>query len=44
MTVSTTPKGEVEYYDLRGVRVQGTLVPGIYIRRHGTEVSKVHIL
>lgn len=32
----------VEYYNLQGIRVNGdNLTPGIYIRRQGTEVSKI---
>lgn len=31
---------EVEYFDLRGVRVAGDQ-PGLYIRRHGSKVEKV---
>lgn len=31
----------VEYFNLNGVRVQGELVPGLYIKRQGTEASKV---
>ncbi|MGM9860950.1 MAG: hypothetical protein ACI31C_09380, partial [Muribaculaceae bacterium] len=36
-------EGAVEYYNLQGVRVQGTLTPGIYIRRTATGTSKVAI-
>lgn len=35
--------GAVEYYDLNGLRVQGTLAPGIYIRRQGSHVSKIYV-
>lgn len=31
----------VEYYNLQGVRVEGELVPGLYIRRQGNTASKV---
>lgn len=31
----------VEYFNLQGMRMQGKLVPGIYIRRQGSEVTKV---
>ncbi len=31
----------VEFYNLQGVRVDGDLAPGIYIRRQGTNVQKV---
>ena len=33
----------VEYYNLQGVRVEGALTPGIYIRRTATGTSKVAI-
>ncbi|MDE7025586.1 MAG: chitobiase/beta-hexosaminidase C-terminal domain-containing protein [Paramuribaculum sp.] len=34
----------VEYYNLQGVRLNGTNLPaGIYIRRQGTEVKKVYV-
>ena len=33
----------VEYYTLAGVRVQGDLTPGIYIRRQGNTATKVAI-
>ena len=33
----------VEYYNLQGVRIQGDLTPGLYIRRQGTSTSKVII-
>lgn len=33
---------EVEYFDLRGIRVNSdSLIPGIYIRRQGSDVSKI---
>lgn len=35
---STAP---VEYFNIQGVRVQGDLVPGIYIRKQGTQVTKI---
>lgn len=31
----------VEYFNLQGVRMQGDLTPGLYIRRQGTQTSKV---
>ncbi len=31
----------VEYFNLQGVRVNGDMTPGLYIRRQGNEVSKV---
>ncbi len=33
----------VEYYNLQGVRMHGELAPGLYIRRQGTEATKVMI-
>lgn len=36
-------EGAVEYFNLQGVRVQGTLAPGIYIRRSGNTATKVAI-
>lgn len=33
----------VEYYTISGIRVNGNLAPGIYIRRQGNSVSKVAI-
>lgn len=33
----------VEYYNLQGVRINGELTPGLYIRRQGTATSKVII-
>lgn len=34
----------VEYYNLRGMRVaEGNLVPGVYVRRQGTTVTKVYV-
>lgn len=35
--------GAVEYYNMQGVRVEGELAPGMYIRRQGRSVSKVQI-
>ncbi|MDO4320073.1 MAG: hypothetical protein Q4C34_05805 [Bacteroidales bacterium] len=35
--------GEAEFYTLQGVRVEGELVPGVYIRRQGNTASKVYI-
>lgn len=36
-------EGAVEYFNLQGVRVEGALTPGIYIRRTATGTSKVAI-
>lgn len=33
--------GEVEMFNLQGVRVEGELTPGVYIRRQGCKTSKV---
>ena len=34
----------VEYYNLQGMRVNASnLTPGIYIRRQGTEVTKIYV-
>ncbi|MCM1477015.1 MAG: hypothetical protein NC045_03835, partial [Bacteroides sp.] len=33
-----------EYYNLNGVKVNGNaLIPGIYIRKQGTKVEKIHV-
>lgn len=32
--------GEAEYFNLQGVRVQGDIVPGVYIVRRGDKVTK----
>ena len=32
-----------EYFNLQGVRVEGDLAPGIYIRRQGTKVEKIKL-
>lgn len=32
--------GEAEYFNLQGVRVQGDIVPGVYIVRRGEKVTK----
>lgn len=38
---ATDNAAPVEYYNLQGMRVNGNLAPGIYIRRQGTAVTKV---
>ena len=38
MNVTDAP---VEYYNLQGIRVNGTPAPGLYIRRQGTQTEKV---
>lgn len=35
---STAP---VEYFNIQGIRVQGELTPGLYIRKQGSEVTKI---
>ncbi|MGM9872070.1 MAG: Ig domain-containing protein [Muribaculaceae bacterium] len=42
-SVVVDSEGAVEYYNLQGVRVDGALTPGIYIRRTATGTSKVAI-
>lgn len=37
------PAAEAEYFNLQGMRVHGSLAPGIYIKRQGTDTSKVLI-
>lgn len=34
-------EGATEYYNLQGIRMQGELAPGLYIRREGNKASKV---
>lgn len=42
--VNDNSNAPVEYYNLQGIRVNGdNLTPGIYIRRQGTEVTKVYV-
>ena len=42
--VNDNANAPVEYYNLQGIRVNGdNLTPGIYIRRQGTEVTKVYV-
>ncbi len=42
-SVVVDSEGVVEYYNLQGIRVEGALTPGIYIRRTATGTSKVAI-
>ena len=42
-SVVVDSEGAVEYYNLQGVRVEGALTPGIYIRRTATGTGKVAI-
>ncbi|MGM9873268.1 MAG: chitobiase/beta-hexosaminidase C-terminal domain-containing protein [Muribaculaceae bacterium] len=42
-SVVVDSEGAVEYYNLQGVRVDGALTPGIYIRRTATGTSKISI-
>ena len=41
--VAVDQTGEAEFFNLQGVRVQGELVPGLYIRRQGNTAVKVMI-
>lgn len=42
--VNDNANAPVEYYNIQGIRVNGdNLTPGIYIRRQGTEVTKVYV-
>jgi hypothetical protein len=36
-----TAEAPVEYFNLQGVRVNGNLAPGVYIRRQGQSTSKI---
>ena len=42
-SVTVDANAPVEFFNLQGVRVDGALAPGIYIRRQGQSVSKVQI-
>ncbi len=42
-SVVVDSEGAVEYYNLQGVRVEGALTPGIYIRRCGNTATKISI-
>ena len=42
-SVVVDSEGAVEYYNLQGVRVEGALTPGIYIRRSGNTATKISI-
>ena len=42
-SVVVDSEGAVEYYNLQGVRVDGALTPGIYIRRCGNTATKISI-
>lgn len=41
--VTVDANATVEFFNLQGIRVDGDLAPGIYIRRQGQAVSKVRI-
>ena len=41
--VEVDSDAEVEYYNLQGVKMEGALTPGIYIRRQGNKAVKVKI-
>lgn len=34
-------EGAAEYYNLQGIRMQGELAPGLYIRREGNKAAKI---
>ena len=39
--VAVDQEAEVEFFNLQGVRVEGELTPGLYIRRQGNQATKV---
>ena len=39
--VAVDQDAEVEFFNLQGVRVEGELTPGLYIRRQGNQATKV---
>jgi len=39
--VAVDAEAPVEYYNLQGVRMQGDMAPGLYIRRQGNQATKV---
>jgi len=39
--VAVDADAPVEYYNLQGVRMQGDMAPGLYIRRQGNQATKV---
>ena len=41
--ITTEAEGNIEFFNLQGVRVEGELTPGVYIRRQGSTTSKVYI-
>jgi hypothetical protein len=41
IAADATTNAPVEYFNLQGVRVNGNLAPGVYIRRQGQATSKV---
>lgn len=43
LDIEANQDAPVEYYNLQGVRINGELTPGLYIRRQGTATSKVII-
>lgn len=43
MNVTVDGIDGAEYYNLQGVKIEGDLAPGIYIRRQGTTTTKVTI-
>lgn len=43
ITDSASASAPVEYYNLSGMKVEGAMTPGFYIRKQGTQCSKVLI-
>lgn len=43
LDIEANQDAPVEYFNLQGVRINGELTPGLYIRRQGTATSKVII-
>jgi len=41
--IAADTDADAEYFTLQGVRVQGELAPGVYIRRMGNKADKVYI-
>lgn len=39
--VAVDAAAPVEFYNMQGVRVEGELIPGVYVRRQGNSTSKV---
>ena len=41
--IIATTDAPVEYYNLQGIKVEGELAPGVYIRRQGARAEKIVI-